>query len=109
MEPTQLQLVFNVITITGVTSLAGYCYLLKKENRKLTSYKADSHRDAPKAETVQDGLQACQDRRRGYPNLRFRPPQPMGEGPGVVDFLRRMARERYFLTTTFTCAFDQQH
>lgn len=23
--------------ITGVTSLAGYCYLLKKENRKLAS------------------------------------------------------------------------
>jgi hypothetical protein len=37
MEPTQLQLVLNVVTITGVTSLAGYCYLLKKENRKLAS------------------------------------------------------------------------
>ena len=37
MEPTQLQLVLNVITITGVTSLAGYCYLLKKENRKLAT------------------------------------------------------------------------
>ena len=36
MEPT-LQLVLNVITITGVTSLAGYCYLLKKDNRKLAS------------------------------------------------------------------------
>ena len=35
MEPTQLQLVLNVVTITAVTSLAGYCYLLKKENRRL--------------------------------------------------------------------------
>jgi hypothetical protein len=48
MEPTQLQLVFNVVTITGVTSLAGYCYLLKKENRKLATQS-----DAPKAEVVQ--------------------------------------------------------
>ena len=37
MEPAQLQLVLNVVMITGVTSLAGYCYLLKKENRKLAS------------------------------------------------------------------------
>jgi|GEM_PF-2788406 hypothetical protein len=35
MEPAQLQLVLNVVMLTGVTSLAGYCYLLKKENRKL--------------------------------------------------------------------------
>jgi len=42
MEPTQLQLVLNVVTITGMTTLAGYCYLLKKENRKLASErKAD--------------------------------------------------------------------
>lgn len=53
MEPTQLQLVLNVVTITGVTSLAGYCYLLKKENRRLATYKADSHSDAPKAEAMQ--------------------------------------------------------
>jgi hypothetical protein len=37
MEPTQLQLVFNVVAITGVTSLASFCFLLKKENRKLAS------------------------------------------------------------------------
>jgi hypothetical protein len=48
MEPTQLQLVLNVVTITGVTSLAGYCYLLKKENRKLATQK-----EAPKAEVAQ--------------------------------------------------------
>ena len=58
MEPTQLQLVLNVVTITGVTSLAGYCYLLKKENRRLTTRKADSHGAAPKAEPVQ--IVACQ-------------------------------------------------
>jgi hypothetical protein len=37
MEPTQLQLVFNVIGITGMSSLASFCYLLRKENRKLTA------------------------------------------------------------------------
>ena len=37
MEPAQLQLVFNVVAITGVSSLASYCYLLKKENRKLAT------------------------------------------------------------------------
>jgi hypothetical protein len=53
MEPTQLQLALNIVTITGVTSLAGYCYLLKKENRKLATDKADSHSDEPKTEAVQ--------------------------------------------------------
>jgi len=43
MEPTQLQLVLNVVMITGVTSLGGYCYLLKKENRRLAAQrKAES-------------------------------------------------------------------
>ena len=37
MEPSQLQLILNVVTITGMTTLAGYCYLLRKENRKLAS------------------------------------------------------------------------
>lgn len=37
MEQAQLQLVFNVVAITGVTSLASFCYLLKKENRKLAT------------------------------------------------------------------------
>ena len=53
MEPTQLQLALNVVTITGVTSLAGYCYLLKKENRKLAAHRPDSHCDAPKTEVMQ--------------------------------------------------------
>ena len=53
MEPTQLQLVLNVVTITGMTSLAGYCYLLKKENRKLANErKADCIPDAPKTEVA---------------------------------------------------------
>jgi hypothetical protein len=51
MEPTQLQLVINVITITGAASLAGYCYLLKKENRKLAT-----QREASKAEVVQTAV-----------------------------------------------------
>ncbi|MBZ5674488.1 MAG: hypothetical protein LAP61_09605 [Acidobacteriia bacterium] len=50
MEPTQLQLVLNVVTITGMTSLAGYCYLLKKENRRLATR---AQKEAPKAEVVQ--------------------------------------------------------
>ena len=55
MEPDQLQLVLNVVVITGVTSLAGYCYLLRKENRKLadergavsTSEPRDHHPNIP--------------------------------------------------------------
>jgi hypothetical protein len=45
MEPAQLQLVFNVVAITGVSSLASFCYLLRKENRKLaTELESDPHR-----------------------------------------------------------------
>ena len=50
MEPTQLQLVLNVITITGVTSLAGYCYLLKRDSRRLAT---QTQKEAPKAEAAQ--------------------------------------------------------
>ena len=54
MEPTQLQLALNVVTITGVTSLAGYCYLLKKENRRLANERqADSQGEARNTEVVQ--------------------------------------------------------
>lgn len=54
MEPAQLQLVLNVITITGVTTMAGYCFLLKKENRKLAAErKADSRGEARCTEAVQ--------------------------------------------------------
>jgi hypothetical protein len=65
MEPTQLQLVFNVVAITGVTSLASFCYLLKKENRKLASRLGGENRqeelrhqvevaEAPVASTEKD-------------------------------------------------------
>ena len=47
MEPAQLQLVFNVVTITAVASLSGYCYLLKKENRKLAANREASKPEAP--------------------------------------------------------------
>ena len=55
MEPTQIQLALNVVTITGITSLAGYCYLLKKENRRLAmgAQAARTQTEAPKAEVVQ--------------------------------------------------------
>ena len=57
MEPTQLQLLLNVVTITGVTSLAGYCYLLKKENRKLAAARqADSRGEARSTEAVPTGV-----------------------------------------------------
>jgi len=54
METTQLQLVLNVVTITSVTTLAGYCYLLKKENRKLAAErKTDSRGEARSTEAAQ--------------------------------------------------------
>ena len=53
MEPTQLQLVLNVVTITGMTTLGGYCYLLKKENRRLAAERKADARQAPKPEVVQ--------------------------------------------------------
>ena len=45
MEPT-LQLVVNIITITGVTSLVGYCYLLKKDRRKLAGERKEPSGEA---------------------------------------------------------------
>ena len=86
MEPTQLQLVLNVVTITGMTSLAGYCYLLKKENRKLASErKADSAR-RPKPQVVK-AARAASDRgyRAGHPPLRRKPSHGMGERPLGFD------------------------
>ena len=35
-QPT-LQLIFNVVTITGVTSVALICYLRKRDNQKLAA------------------------------------------------------------------------
>lgn len=57
MEPTQLQLLLNVVTITGVTSLAGYCYLLKKDKQKLAAErKADPHGEARSTEAEPTGV-----------------------------------------------------
>ena len=36
LDSTTLQLVFNVVMITGVTSLAAICYLLAQDKKKLT-------------------------------------------------------------------------
>lgn len=48
MEPVQLQLVFNVVAITGVSSLASFCYLLRKENRKLaTRLQSETKQEEP--------------------------------------------------------------
>jgi hypothetical protein len=55
MEPGQLQLIFNVVTITGVTSVAGYCYLLKKEKRKLAIERSTQNTKAvPPAPTPKE-------------------------------------------------------
>jgi hypothetical protein len=35
LDPQHLQLIFNVIAITGVTSLAAICYLLKRDKQEL--------------------------------------------------------------------------
>ena len=48
MEPAQLQLIVNVIAITGLSSLGAFCYLLKKENRRLAAgLKAKTNREEP--------------------------------------------------------------
>ena len=36
LDQSALQLVCNVVVITGVTSLAVICYLLRQDNKKLT-------------------------------------------------------------------------
>ena len=43
MDLSDLQLGLNIALITGLLSLAGYCYLLRQENRRLaTERKVDS-------------------------------------------------------------------
>jgi hypothetical protein len=79
MEPTQLQLVLNVVCITGATSLAGFCYLLKKENRKLATElkvvrgvppvaSAKALVKSPVASVPQDIRQFASARRTGWVN-----------------------------------------
>ena len=84
MEPSQLQLLLNIVTITGVVSLAGYCYLLKKENRRLAARKevpkggvveavfhlpSRAPAATPAATPVTTSITAA----RGHPQLRCRP------------------------------------
>jgi hypothetical protein len=82
MEPTQLQLVLNVVTITGMTSLAGYCFLLKKENRKLATQHSEPRSDDPEAEAVQ-------------PAVHFQNPAPSEEPAFAADLdIRTLASAR---------------
>ena len=37
LDQSTLQLLFNVVMITAVTSLATFCYLLRRANKQLTS------------------------------------------------------------------------
>ena len=79
MEPTQLQLVLNVVTITGVTSLAGYCYLLKKENKRLAATR--------KADTVStETTPAVVHLQRTAPAAKPVPVPIHGMGPDVRNF-----------------------
>ena len=47
MESAQLQLVFNVIAITSVTSFAGFWYLLRKDQKLATGRQAVENNPAP--------------------------------------------------------------
>jgi hypothetical protein len=47
MESAQLQLVFNVIAITSVTSFAGSWYLLRKDRKLATARQAAENNPAP--------------------------------------------------------------
>ena len=56
METAQLQLIFNVVAITGVSSLAWFCYLLRKENRKLASERKAESREVMRPNMVEKPL-----------------------------------------------------
>ncbi len=47
MESAQLQLVFNVIAITSMTSSAGFWYLLRKDRKHPTGRQAAENNSAP--------------------------------------------------------------
>lgn len=53
MEPTQIQLVLNVVMITGVTTLAGYGYLLRKEKRMLAAERGAVSKSEQRDEIIQ--------------------------------------------------------
>jgi hypothetical protein len=44
LDQPHLQLIFNVIAITAVTSLAAICYLLKRDNQELSASQFDPPR-----------------------------------------------------------------
>ena len=54
METAQLQLIFNVVAITGVTSLASFCYLLRKDNRKLAAQRQARSTEVARPVPVED-------------------------------------------------------
>jgi hypothetical protein len=54
METAQLQLIFNVVAITGVTSLASFCYILRKDNRKLASERKAEAKEVVRSVVVED-------------------------------------------------------
>ena len=74
MEPAQIQLILNVIGITGVSSLAATCYLLRKENQKLTDQLKHGKPGTPelgaaaqKAPAIQRDIRLlAADRRKGW-------------------------------------------
>ena len=53
MEPAQIQLVVNVVMITGVTTLAGYGYLLRKEKRMLAAERGAVSKSERRDEIIQ--------------------------------------------------------
>jgi len=54
METAQLQLIVNVVAITGVSSLASFCYILRKENRKLASERKTESNEVVRSAVVED-------------------------------------------------------
>jgi len=53
METAQLQLIFNVVAITGVSSLASFCYLLRKDNRKLAAERQAGSKEVARLVAVE--------------------------------------------------------
>jgi hypothetical protein len=54
MDISHLQLIFNVIAITGITSLAWCCYILKRENQALLAAKLTSSPERRSADSTPD-------------------------------------------------------
>lgn len=57
-NPSQIQLLFNVIAITAITSLALFCVLLKRDKNKLISelnLRSYQERNQPGVSTLKEG------------------------------------------------------